>query len=121
SKRELTIWFVTISASALLVGAFALTHSLRGLDPYAVGMHGGTLYYAGYLNTVFPILAAMAILRSGWQRVFLICLMVFLLQTAIASTSRAVWVAFVLELAIFGSVYLRHMEIAPLIKKFALA
>jgi O-antigen ligase len=120
-ERELNIWFVTITASAILVGVLALTHSLRGLNPYLVGMHGGTLYYAGYLNTIFPMLAVMAILRPGWQRVLLICLMVFLLYTAIGSTSRAVWVALVLELAIFGGLYFRYMEVGPVIRRLALA
>jgi len=120
SKRELTIWFVTISASALLVGAFALAHSLRGLNPYQVGLHGGTLYYAGYLNMIFPVLAAMAIVRPGWQRLFLICLMVFLLQTAVGSTSRAVWVGFLIELAIFGGLYLRYMDVRPVVRRLAL-
>jgi O-antigen ligase len=121
SERELNIWFVTITASAMLVGAFALAHWLRGLDPYLVGMHGGTLYYAGYLNMIFPMLAAMAIIRPGWRRVFLLCLMLFLLQTAIASTSRAVWVAFLLELGIFGVLYLRYMKPGVFVRRLALA
>src|SRR3954469_11632319 len=68
SERDLNLWFLTLIASALVVGTFALIHTLRGLNPYLVGMHGGTLYYAGYLNTIFPILAAIAILRPGWRR-----------------------------------------------------
>lgn len=121
SDRELNFWFLTLAASALLVGTFALVHSLRGLNPYLVGMHGGILHYAGYLNTIFPMLAAMTILRPGWHRVFLICLMAFLLVTAIASTSRAVWVGFLLELAIFGGLYLKFMDVRRRVRKAAIA
>ena len=110
SDRELDFWFLTLAASALLVGIFAFSHFLRGLNPYSVGMHGGMLYYAGYLNTIFPMLAAIAILRAGWRRIFVICLVVFLLLTAIGSKSRAVWVGFLLELVIFGILYFRNME-----------
>jgi len=121
SERDLNFWFVTLAASALLVGTFALVHSLQGLNPYLVGMHGGTLYYAGYLNTIFPMLAVIAILHPGWKRVLLICLMLFLLLTAIGSTSRAVWVGFLLELAIFGGLYLKLMDVRPVVRRVALA
>jgi len=121
SDRELNLWFLTLAASALVVGTFALVHFLRDLNPYSVGMHGGTLFYAGYLNTVFPALAAMAILRSGWLRIFVICLMVFLVQTAIGSTSRAVWLGFLLELAIFGVLYLKCMDVRPRVRRALVA
>ena len=121
SNRELNFWFLTLAASALIVGTFALVHSLQGLNPYLVGMHGGTLYYAGYLNTIFPMLGVIAILRPGWQRVLLICLMVFLLLTAIGSTSRAVWVGFLFELAIFGGLYLKLMDVTSAVRRVAVA
>lgn len=121
SDREFNFWFVTLTVSAMLTGAFALAHFLRGLDPYHVGVYGGTLHYAAYLNTVFPMLAAFAILRTGWQRMFLVILMVFLLLTAIGSTSRAVWIGFLAELLLFGGLYLRHMGVRPHVRRTAMA
>ena len=117
SDRELNFWFFVLIASVLVTGIFELVDSLRGLDPYSVGMHGGALYYSGYLNTIFPVLAAVAILRNAWQRMFLICLMVFLLQTAISSTSRAVWLGFILEFTIFGGLYLKNMGVGLLTRR----
>jgi len=119
SDRVLDLWFLTLIASALVVGTFALIHTLRGLNPYSVGMHGGMLYYAGYLNTIFPMLASITILRAGRLRIFMICLTVFLLLTAIGSKSRAVWVGFLLELVIFGTLYLRYMEVKHAVRKAA--
>jgi O-antigen ligase len=120
SDRELNFWLLTLAGSALLVGMSSLIHWLRGLNPYLVGFHGGTLYYAGYLNTIFPVLMAMAILQAGRIRIALICLMVLLLVTAVGSTSRAVWVGFLLEFIVFGGLYLKFMEVSPVAKKRAL-
>ncbi len=121
SRREIDLWFCTIAASALVVGSFAAMDFLRGLNPYDVGMHGGTLYYAGYLNTVFPVLAAVVLLRAGWFRVFSICLGAFLLFTAFGSTSRAVWLGFLVELAVFGALYVGYMGFRPVVKTIVIA
>ena len=120
SARELNLWFLTLAASALLVGTLASAHFLRGLHPYHVGSYGGALHYAAYLNTVFPMLAAIAIFLGKWQRAGLVLLMAFLILTAYGSTSRAVWIGFVAELILFGGLYLRHMGVSPRMRKVAL-
>jgi len=120
NTRELNLWVWTLAASALVVGTFCLIAFLHGSDPYYVGMHGGLLYYAGYINTILPIFFAMAILCAGLARIALLCLIAFLLLTAYVTTSRAVWVCLLLELVIFGGLYLTCMDIKPLIRRWAL-
>jgi len=119
--RELNLWIWTLAASALLVGTLSFIAFIRGSNPYDVGMHGGTLYYAGYINTILPLFFAMAILRTGLARIALLFLIVFLVLTAYGTTSRAVWICLLLELFIFGGVYIFNMDVTPLIRRWTLA
>ena len=122
SSRELRFWGFVLSASALATGVIALIHFLQGLDPYPAGkFYGGALCYAGYVTTVLPMLAAITILRSGQRRVGMLCLILFLLLMAFGTTNRGVWLYLLVELAVFGGLYLIRVDLHPKAKKAAIA
>jgi O-antigen ligase len=122
SSRELRFWGFVLSVSALAIGVIALIHFLRGLDPYPAGkFYGGALSYAGYVITVLPMLVAITILRSGRRRIGMLCLVLFLLLIAFGTTNRGVWLYLLVELAVFGSLYLIRVDLHPKAKKAAIA
>jgi O-antigen ligase len=112
SFRQLQIWLFVLLASALVTAVAALYHFLSGLPPYDTGvLYGGALSYVGYINIVLPMLAAMAILCSGYRRAGLLCLIVFLLLLAFGTTNRGVWFYLLVELAVFGGFYLQRTNL----------
>jgi O-antigen ligase len=109
--RELNLWIAVLAASSLVVGAFALVQFFRGINPNEVGMYGGALYYSAYLVTVIPIFLAASLLWSGRRRVAVIGLVFFLVLTAYGTKNRGFWLSLILELAIFGYMYLRRSNL----------
>ena len=86
-------------------------------NPYHVGSYGGTLHFAAYLNTVFPVFIVMALTAAGKRRALVLLIIAMLLLTAYGSTSRAVWIALVVELAAFGGLYLARMDVKPNVRR----
>jgi O-antigen ligase len=120
-SRHLGIWRMVLFASALVTGVAALVHFISGLNPYAVGtFYGGALSDAGYVATVMPMLAAMTILSSGRRRVVMLGVILFLLVIAYGTTNRGVWIYLLVELAVFGGLYLVRVDLQPKAKKAAI-
>jgi O-antigen ligase len=121
SSHELRLWAFALSASALAIALIALIHFLRGLNPYPEGvLWSGALSYAAYLTTVLPMLVAMTILRPGYRRVAMLCLIPVLLLIAFWTTNRGVWLYLLVEAAVFGGLYLIRAELHPKTKKAAI-
>lgn len=116
-ERDLAAWFTVLAASAVAVSVLGFIHFSRGLNPYLVGNYGGTLHFAAYLNTVFPVFMVMALAATGTRRALVLLVIAMLLLTAYGSTSRAVWIALVVEFAIFGGLYLARMEVKPNVRR----
>jgi O-antigen ligase len=122
SSRELRFWMFVIFASALATGLTGLIHLLHELDPYAVGtLYAGALSYAGYVTTVVPILAAIAILCSVNARAGVLFLILFLLLIAGWTTNRGIWVYLLTELVVFGSLYLMRVALQGKARTAAIA
>ena len=110
-RRELTLWITVLAASSIVTGIFALVQFLRGINPYEVGMHGGALHYSAYLVTVIPIFLAAFFIWPDRRRVAVIGLVFFLLLTAYGTKNRGFWLSLIVELAIFGYLYLRSLNL----------
>ena len=121
-SRELKFWMAALFASAVVAAAIAMVHFLRGLDPYPVGaIYAGALSNAGYVATVLPFLAAAAILESGKRRVAMIGVILLLLLMAYGTTNRGVWLYLLVELAVFGGLYLIRADLPPKTKTKVIA
>jgi O-antigen ligase len=119
-ERDLHTWFGVLLASAVVVSVLGFIHFAQGLNPYLVGRYGGTLHFAAWLNTVFPVFIAMAIIATGWRRALVLGVTAMLLAVAYGSTSRAVWIALVAEIMVFGGLYLACMNVRPEIRRMVL-
>ena len=120
--RELKFWVVALFASAVVATAIAAVHFLRGLDPYPVGaIYAGALSNAGYVATVLPFLAAAAMLASGKRRVAMLGVILLLLLMAYGTTNRGVWLYLLVELAVFGGLYLIRVDLPPKIRTRVIA
>ena len=117
SEKDLSAWFLVLATSAALISVLGFIHFYRGEDPYHVGSYGGTLHFAAYLNTVFPVFIVMALTAVGRRRALVLLIIAMLLLTAYGSTSRAVWIALVVEFAVFGGLYLARMEVKPNVRR----
>jgi len=117
SEKDLSAWFLILAASAALISVLGFIHFYRGEDPYHVGSYGGTLHFAAYLNTVFPVFIVMALTAAGKRRALVLLIIAMLLLTAYGSTSRAVWIALVVEFAVFGGLYLARMAVKPNVRR----
>ena len=110
-RRELNFWIAVLAASSLMVGAFALVQFLRGISLNEVGMYGGTLHYSAYLITVMPLFLAAALLWPGRRRFAMVGLVFFLLLTGYCTKNRGLWISLIVELVIFGYMYLRYLNL----------
>ena len=120
STRALKFWVATLFASGVVTGVIAMIHFLRGLDPYPVGaFYGGALSNAGYVTTVLPFLVAAPLLPSGRRRIAMLGVIFFLLLMAYGTTNRGVWLYLLVELAVFGCLYLVRVELHPKTRKTA--
>ena len=109
-RQELNFWIVVLAASSLVVGTFAFVQFLRGISPHEIGMYGGTLHYSAYLVTVIPIFLAAALSWPGRRRIAVVGLVLFLLLTAYGTKNRGFWLSLIVELLIFGYMYLRYLN-----------
>jgi O-antigen ligase len=119
--RELNLWINVLAASSLVVGTFALVQFGRGISPYEVGTYGGAVHYSTYLALVIPIFLASSLLWPGRRRVAMLGLVFFLLITAYGSKNRGFWIALIVELGIFGYIYLRSLNLNVARRKLILA
>ena len=110
-RRELTVWIAVLAVSSFVVGTFALVQFARGISVYEVGRYGGAVHYSAYLVTVIPIFIAASLLWPGRWRIAMVGLVFFLLLTAYGSKSRAFWLSLIIELVIFGYMYLQHLNL----------
>src|SRR5258706_10442270 len=120
-RRELTFWIAVLAVSSLVVGTFALVQFVRGISVYEVGRYGGAVHYSAYLVTVIPIFIAASLLWPGRRRIAIVGLVFFLLLTAYGSKSRAFWLSLIVEIVIFGYMYLRHLNLDTARRKMIVA
>ncbi len=120
-RRELDLWLTLLAAASLVTGAAALIQFVNDRSPYEVGMHGGALYYSAFLVTVIPIFLAASLFWPAPRRIAVLVLVVFLLLTAYVTKNRGFWLSLIVELAIFGYLYLLRLNLNAARRKLIVA
>ena len=100
-----------LAAAAVLACAVAFYHFRLGELAYGAGWHGGPGNFSSTLLTLMPCVLAAGWYagRAGWPRTVRILaplLAVLFLAAAYTTQNRTVWIGLVLELLIFGAVFL---------------
>jgi O-antigen ligase len=60
-------------------------------------------------------------LQRGYRRIGMLCIILFLLVVAYGTTNRGVWLYLLIELAVFGGLYLFRVDLKPKTKKKVIA